>query len=258
MAMNTMKQNRYNSMITLPRTFIIMILLMAQQAVCWNGDPSQPTGDPMAGYTTSLRPKVVTKGHPNYDEGSLWGESSRFNNPFSDLPAPEFEVGDIIVVQIKENFRSQEDIRYENTTESDVQLDVAGLWNNKVDKNLFGKINGLPDYPQADIQGTDDYKGETRGNRRSQLTLDIACRVTKVLPDGRLMIEGRQARIIGRDRKNRILSGIVDPEDVNPLTHTIPSTRVADSQLKWEGKGPGENVTNPGWIHRILDYIPIF
>lgn len=253
-----MKMNRTPFIKACTRIVLLALLITAQQAMCWNGDPSQPSGDPMAGYTTSLRPQVVTTGHPNYDEGSLWGESSRFNLPFSEIPAPIFKVGDIIVVRIKENFRSQEDICYENTTESDVALDVAGFWNNKVDKNLFGTVGGVPDFPQTDIQGTDDYKGETRGNRRSQLTLDIACRVTKVLPDGRLMIEGRQARIIGRDRKNRILSGIVDPEDVDPITRTIPSTHVADSQLKWEGKGPGENVTNPGWIHRILDYIPIF
>lgn len=96
---------------------LLALLITAQQAMCWNGDPSQPSGDPMAGYTTSLRPQVVTTGHPNYDEGSLWGESSRFNLPFSEIPAPIFKVGDIIVVRIKENFRSQEDIRYENTTE---------------------------------------------------------------------------------------------------------------------------------------------
>jgi flagellar basal body L-ring protein FlgH len=195
---------------------------------------------------------------PNYEEGSLWGEGSRFNTPFDEIPAPEFQIGDIVVVQVKENFRSQEDIRYENNTESEIKFDVAGVWKNSTDKSLFGKLGSAIDYPQTDIEGTDDYQGETRGNRRSQLILEIPCTVTKILPDGRLMIEGRQARIIGRDKKNRILSGTIRPEDVDPVTRTIASTRIADSQLRWEGKGPGENVTNPGFIHRILDYIPIF
>lgn len=195
---------------------------------------------------------------PNYQEGSLWGENSRFNSPFDDLPAPDFQIGDIIVVQIKENFRSQEDIKYDNKAESEVSLDVAGLLTEQLDKKLFGSTNGSTDYPKTSIEGTDDYQGKATGNRRSQLTLDIACTVKKILPDGRLLIEGRQSRIIGRDRKNRILSGTVNPDDVDPDAHTISSTMVADSQLRWEGTGPGENVSNPGWIHRILDYIPIF
>src|SRR3990172_386804 len=220
--------------------------------------PPPPPADLMAAYSSPYDKPTQQAYIPNYAEGSLWGENSRFNNPFDDLPAPVFKIGDIIVVLIKENFRSQEDIRFQNTLRSEVGFDVAGVWNNKVDKSLFGKENGVIDYPLTDIEGTDDYNAQARGNRRSQLILEMACTVKKILPDGRLMIEGRQARIIGRDRKNRILSGTIRPDDVDPITRTIPSTKVADSQLRWEGKGPAENITNPGFIHRILDYIPLF
>jgi flagellar basal body L-ring protein FlgH len=241
-----------------------LILLLGFPVRGWSEDLSgDSVSENVPGYSvTDHSSPYHTAFHqvqnPNYDEGSLWGENSRFNNPFDDLPAPDFKVGDIIVVKIKENFRSQEDIRYENTTESEVDFTVSGLWNNKIDKKLFGKNGDSIDYPNTGIQGTDDYQGETRGNRRSQLTLDIACTVKKILSDGRLLIEGRQARIIGRDRKNRVLSGTVNPEDVDPDTRSISSTKVADSQLRWEGQGPGENVSNPGIIHRILDYIPLF
>ncbi len=244
-----------------------LILLLGFPLPLWSENfhgETSPEGIP--GYSVNSDQEKYSPYHtafhqvlsPNYNEGSLWCENSRFNNPFDDLPAPDFKVGDIIVVKIKENFRSQEDIRYENTTESEVDFTVAGFWNKSLDKKLFGKDGGAIDYPNTGIQGTDDYQGETRGNRRSQLTLDIACTVKKILPDGRLLIEGRQARIIGRDRKNRVLSGTINPEDVDPVSHSIPSTMVADSQLRWEGLGPGENVANPGLIHRILDYIPLF
>jgi flagellar basal body L-ring protein FlgH len=244
-----------------------LMILLAFPVQGWSEDLSgDSTSENVPGYSMNAVTDHSSPYHtafhqvqnPNYDEGSLWGENSRFNNPFDDLPAPDFKVGDIIVVKIKENFRSQEDIRYENTTESEVDFTVSGLWNNKIDKKVFGKNGDSIDYPNTGIQGTDDYQGETRGNRRSQLTLDIACTVKKILSDGRLLIEGRQARIIGRDRKNRVLSGTVNPEDVDPDTRSISSTMVADSQLRWEGQGPGENVSNPGFIHRILDYIPLF
>jgi flagellar basal body L-ring protein FlgH len=214
----------------------------------------------MQPYIEAFGMRARTSVGPDYSEGSLWGEQSRFNTPFEELPAPEFDIGDVIVVQFKENFRSQEDIRYQNDVESDVSFSLTNLWSQDLDKDIFGKIPGGTsiDYPKGNFKGEDNYDAETRGQRRSQLTIDIPCTVTKILPDGRLLIEGRQSRIIGRDKKNRVLSGVVDPEDVDPVLRSVPSTRVADSQMRWEGKGPGENVTNPGLVHKILDYLPLF
>ncbi|MCG3198957.1 MAG: flagellar basal body L-ring protein FlgH [Candidatus Omnitrophica bacterium] len=197
-------------------------------------------------------------GGANYSTGSLWGESCRFNNPFGDLPAPDFEIGDVIVVKVNENFRSREEIRLQNETESEVTFNVASFWNKALDPKIFGTEGGATDYPNTGITGTDDYDAESRGRRQSQLTIDIPCTVTKFTTEGGLLIEGRQARVIGRDKKVRVFSGVVRPEDVDPVSRTVASTRVADSQLKWEGKGPGENTANPGLIHRILDYIPLF
>jgi flagellar basal body L-ring protein FlgH len=51
---------------------------------------------------------------------------------------------------------------------------------------------------------------------------------------------------------------MVDPEDVDPVERTVPSTRVAESQIRWEGKGPGQDTLKPGLVNRILDYIPLF
>jgi flagellar basal body L-ring protein FlgH len=195
---------------------------------------------------------------PNYEEGSMWSEGSRFNTPFDKLPATQFEIGDVIVVKFQENFRSQEDIRYENQTEGSLKLNMGKLWTEGLDQHVFGKTNGSIDYPGTNITGTDDYEGETRGKRQSRLDLEIACAVARIMPDGRLLIEGRTSSIIGRDKKTRIFTGLVHPDDVDPDLREVSSTRVSESQLRWEGVGPGENVAKPGLLNRIMDYIPLF
>lgn len=213
---------------------------------------------PQYPYTEAFGMAASAGGGPYYEEGSLWSEGSRLNDPFSIQPVTNFRLGDIIMVFVQENFESREEIRYENETESDVSFNFAGLWNQGVDENVFGTENGAIDFPRGGFQGTDEYDGQARGRRRSTLTVEIACTVNKILPDGRLMIEGRQSRIIGKDKKTRILSGLVRPEDINPVTRVVDSSRIADSQLRWEGKGPGENISNPGLVHRIFDFIPLF
>lgn len=195
---------------------------------------------------------------PNYAEGSLWSESSRFNTPFAPLPPPVFEIGDIIVVEISENVTSQEDISVEHETDGSLTFGITKLWQTKVDRYLFGSDGGSIDYPGTSMSGTDNYEGEATGQRTSRLRLEIACTVKRILPDGRLLIEGRASRVIGRDKKLRVLTGLVRPEDVDADTRTVDSTRVAESQMRLEGQGPGENVAKPGLVNTLLDWIPIF
>jgi flagellar basal body L-ring protein FlgH len=219
---------------------------------------SQLVGDEMEPYRRAFGNFQRVAELPHYEEGSLWSETSDFNSPFDFERKTDFDLGDIIVVEFRENFQSRDDLRLENQTESEVTFNVSGLWNKELDRQIFGRIDGEIDYPNVGIEGNDDFQGESRGQQRSILTHTVACVVRKILPDGRLLIEGRDSRIIGRDRKIFLMSGVVDPDDVDPETSTVSSARVADSQFRWEGNGPGQNTMNPGIIHRILDYIPLF
>jgi flagellar basal body L-ring protein FlgH len=195
---------------------------------------------------------------PHYEAGSLWSDASPFNSPFDFKRTTDFEVGDTIVVEIQEKFTSRDDLKLENETESELNFNLKNLWSVELDRQVFGRMGGAIDYPKTSIQGVDDYSGESKGKQTSQLTHTIACSVKKILPDGRLLIEGRDSRIIGRDKKIFLMSGIVQPEDVDPETRTVSSSRVADSQFRWEGNGPGQNVMKPGLVNRFLDFIPLF
>jgi len=260
---------------------VVSVLLLASALAAGNAreepglDASRRSGMnqtvPVVSLREPIRTAPTTEGYdvafgkgefelapPHYEEGSLWSDASPFNSPFEFKRQTDFEVGDTILVEIKENFQSRDDLRYQNKTESEVNFDLSNLWSVELDRQVFGRIDGAIDYPKTKITGQDDYEGESRGQQRSVLTMKIACTVKKVLPDGRLLVEGRDSRIIGRDKKIFLMSGIVDPDDVDPETRMVSSDRVADSQFRWEGNGPGQNVMKPGIIHRFLDFIPLF
>ena len=78
-----------------------------------------------------------------------------------------------------------------------------------------------------------------------------------VLPNGNLLIEGKRSIFINDEKKNIVITGIVRPEDIS-TDNTVSSSYVADAQITYEGFGPLTDKTKPGFLSRVLDWIPIF
>jgi flagellar basal body L-ring protein FlgH len=223
-----------------PTTVVPSPMSPPVQAVTYAPDP----------YGLSYVPPAATLSSTDPGSGSLWTDGSLFNSPFDFEPVNTFLVGDHIVVRVADNFRSRDDTRYKNETDSEIDLSIA--------RYLFKEFSPTDRDFDIDVQAEEEYEGKSRGDIRSQLTVEIQTEVKKVLPDGRLLIEGRTSRIIGRDIKQVLITGILQPEDVDYDTRSVDGSKVLDMQVKWEGNGPGPNVMKPGFVHRFLDYIPIF
>jgi len=206
----------------------------------YGSNPYQPVFAPPSPTQSTLDP----------GSGSLWTEGSLFNSPFDFEPVNIYNVGDHIVVRVADNFQSRENTRYKNETDSTVDLEFA--------RYLFKEFMPNDRDLDIDVEAEEEYEGKSRGDIRSQLLVEVQTEIKKILPDGRLMIEGRTSRIIGRDIKQVLITGIVQPEDIDYETKSVDGSRVLDMQVKWEGNGPGPNVLKPGFVHRFLDYIPIF
>ncbi len=209
----------------------------------YGADPFQPV------YTNPS----TTQARLDPGSGSLWSEGSFFNSPFDFEPVNTYNVGDHIIVKVEDNFRSKEDARYKNEIKNaDIDLNVKRfLWHD------FTKVNNNP-FLNIDVEAKEKYDGTSRGDITSVLTLDIPTEVKRIFPDGRLLLEGRTSRIIGRDIRQVLITGIAQPDDIDYNSKTVEGSRVLDMQVKWEGNGPGPNVLKPGFFHRFLDYVPLF
>jgi flagellar L-ring protein precursor FlgH len=96
--------------------------------------------------------------------------------------------------------------------------------------------------------------GVGRTQRSGRLLAQISVRVTGVNPNGDLQVSGQQRLQINREIQLITLTGIVRPRDIGE-NNTVLSSRIADADIKFDGKGFVERHSRPGWIAWFLSFL---
>lgn len=182
----------------------------------------------------------------SYNPNSLWRNGSRAF--FKDQRA--HQVGDILTVKV--NITDKAIIDNE-TKRSRSAAEDSGI------DNFFGKSkvpilnSAVPTKIfTADSTGSSEGKGSV--NRQEALLTNVAGVVTQVLPNGNLVIEGRQEIRVNFEIRELIVAGIVRPEDIES-DNTIESTKIAQARIAYGGRGQITDVQQPRYGQQVLDVI---
>ncbi len=91
-------------------------------------------------------------------------------------------------------------------------------------------------------------------NRSESLKTNVAVVVTQVLPNGNLVIEGRQEVRVNFEIRDLIVAGIVRPVDIQS-DNTILSEKIAEARIAYGGRGQITDVQQPRYGQQIADAI---
>jgi flagellar L-ring protein precursor FlgH len=198
-----------------------------------------------AGYRPVQMPMPMAQ-PASYNPNSLWRNGSRAF--FKDQRA--HQIGDILTVKVKITDKAS----LENeTARSRKNAEDSGI------TNFFGKskipIMNAPIGTKiftADSTGSSEGKGSV--DRKEDITTNVAGVVTQVLPNGNLVLEGKQEVRVNYEVRVLIVAGIVRPEDIES-DNTIDSTKIAQARIAYGGRGQITDVQQPRYGQQVMDVI---
>ena len=182
----------------------------------------------------------------SYNPNSLWRNGSRAF--FKDQRATH--VGDLLTVTVnitdKANIANETQRSRTNSENSGISDFIGAQTITQPLKILPGRIL------TADSTAASDGKGSV--NRTEALQTNVAAVVTQVLPNGNLVVEGKQEIRVNYEIRELIVAGIVRPEDIQS-DNTIDSSKIAQARIAYGGRGQIMDVQQPRYGPQVMDVL---
>lgn len=160
-------------------------------------------------------------------------------------------VGDIVTIRINIADRA---VVGNTTTRSRTGSESGGIAALLGLESQIPKIlPGNPD-PANLVSTNSDSQSAGSGNtaRSEQINMTVAALVTDVLPNGNLLIRGRQEMRVNFELRELIVSGVIRPEDI-ARDNSIRHSQIAEARISYGGRGQLTDAQQARWGQQIYD-----
>lgn len=211
--------------------------------------PLSPVGTGIVPDNTVVGPMPVA--HPSYvSHASLWQDSAA--DIFRDARATR--VGDLITVKISIKDQASFNNTMSANRDSTVEMNITNTANLSSGKSLNYQSTGQLD---PKFQSTSHAQGTGGVSRSESIDLLVGAVVTCVLPNGNLIISGRQETLVNYELRELIIAGIVQPGDI-AADNSISYEKIAEARISYGGRGRVMEVQQPGWGQQLYNKLSPF
>jgi flagellar L-ring protein precursor FlgH len=240
-------------------TIAMMILSCAALTACGASDRIKNIGKApemtqivnpttQAGYQPVSMPMPAPK-NTVVEKNSLW--ASNRQTFFKDQRAAD--IGDIITVLIEIDDEAKVDNKSERTRASDESARLPKLLGIEADLSSV-----LPEEidPTNLIDGTSNssHKGGGKVDRKEDIEVKLAAIITQILPNGNMVIKGRQEVLVNFEKRILNVDGVIRPQDIS-IANTVSYDQIAEARIAYGGQGQITDVQQPRYGQQLYDVV---
>ena len=174
--------------------------------------------------------------------GSIWSPAARFGDLANDIRAAR--VDDIVTILVAERASAVSKGASKSARSSSVKAGVDAMG---------GVTRVTGPWPNlAKVSGEQQLDGQGETSRETSLSTTVAARVTHVLPNGYLVVEGNKAVTVNSEAQVITVRGVVRPTDLS-TANVVRSEQLGQLEVRVDGKGlVGDAIRRPFILYRIL------
>nr|WP_114229040.1 MULTISPECIES: flagellar basal body L-ring protein FlgH [Sphingomonas] len=158
--------------------------------------------------------------------------------------------GDILTIKVQVADKAAMDNTTTRNRTGSETAGIAGLLgvDKLIDKILPGKNSS------ASVTGNSKSGSQGSGSiaRSETINLTLAAVVTDVLPNGNLMIRGRQEMRVDNELRELVITGLVRPQDI-ARDNSIKHTQIAEARVLYGGRGQLTSAQQARWGQQLYD-----
>jgi flagellar L-ring protein FlgH len=157
------------------------------------------------------------------------------------------QVGDVLSVVLTERTQAQASAGTTTQRQGNIGLTPP----------TTGLLSRLFSASDASAGGGSQFGGTGQTTQANQLSGEIAVTVVEVFPNGSMLVRGEKHVRLNRGNEFIQISGLVRPADITP-ENRVASTRLADAQITYSGRGEIARAAREGWLQRFFNFVSPF
>ncbi len=187
----------------------------------------------------------VAEDNPN----SLWRAGAKAF--FKDHRAKD--IGDIVTVKMKLDDNAKLENKTERDRDDSENTNVSSLLGLEAEfsKRLPQAVNPAS---LIDFANKHSTSGDGEIDRKETINLTFAAVVTQILPNGSLVIVGRQEIRVNAELRELMVTGVVRPSDIDS-DNTISHDKIAEMRVAYGGRGTLSSIQQPRWGTQVWDIV---